>query len=148
MDQQGHSVFDNSMRRPWPITYGGCHSVFIDDIKVYNDSVFADDLWFSTDIEFLTIPCVSHDSFFCYRFDASVMNSLMLSIPYVSYHLVFIDDFDYSDNSMRQPWFYFCYRFDASVLNSLTLSISYVGCHLVFVDDFMVYSDFVFAEEL
>jgi hypothetical protein len=76
------------------------------------------------------------------------MNSLMLSIPYVSYHLVFIDDFDYSDNSMRQPWFYFCYRFDASVLNSLTLSISYVGCHLVFVDDFMVYSDFVFAEEL
>jgi hypothetical protein len=52
------------------------------------------------------------------------VNSLMLSIPYVSCHSVFIDDFDYSDNSMRQPWLYFCYRFDASVLNSLTLSLS------------------------
>jgi len=74
------------------------HSVFIDDFKVYSDSVFADDLWFSTDIEFLTIPCVSHDFIFCYRFDASVVNSLMVSISYISCHSVFIDDFDYSDS--------------------------------------------------
>jgi len=106
------------------ISYVICHSVFSDDIKVYRDSIFAYDIWFSIDIEFLTIPCVSHDSIFCYRFDASVVNSLKLSIPYVGCHLVFYDDFDYSDNSMRQPWLYFCYRFDASVLNSLTLSLS------------------------
>jgi hypothetical protein len=61
MDQQRHSVFDNSMRQPWLyfayqfdvsvmnsltllIPYVGCHSVFIDGFKVYGDSVFADDL--------------------------------------------------------------------------------------------------------
>ena len=80
------------------IPYVICHSVFSDDFKVYSDSVFSDDLWFSTDIEFLTIPCVSHDSIFCYQFDASVANSLMLSIPYVSCHSIFIDDFDNSDS--------------------------------------------------
>jgi hypothetical protein len=81
LDQQWHSVFDNSMRRPWlyfcyrfdasvvnsltlSITYNGCHSIFIDDFKVYSDSVFAADLWISSDIEVLTIPCVSHDSIF------------------------------------------------------------------------------------
>ena len=130
------------------IPYVICHSVFSGDFEVYSDSVFSDDLWFSTDIEFLTIPCVSHDSIFCYRFDVLVVNSLTLSIPYVSCHLVFINDFDYSDNSMRQPWLYFCYRFDASVLNSLTLSIPYVGCHSVFIDDFMVYRDSLFADDL
>jgi hypothetical protein len=34
--------------------------------------------------------------YFCYQFDASVVNSVTLSIPYVSFHSVFIDDFDYS----------------------------------------------------
>ena len=41
-----------------------CHLIFIDDFKVHSDSVFADDLWISRDIEFLPIPCVSHDSIF------------------------------------------------------------------------------------
>jgi hypothetical protein len=44
--------------------YGSCHSVFIDDFKVYRDVVFANDLWISNDIAFLTILCVNQDSFF------------------------------------------------------------------------------------
>jgi hypothetical protein len=79
------------------IPCGSCHSVFIDDFKVYNDSVFADDLWISSDIAFLTIPCVSHDSIFPidlmrqswihwrYRFHAVVVCGRC--------HSVFIDDF-------------------------------------------------------
>ena len=46
------------------VTYVGCHSVFIDDLKVYSYFVFAGDLWISHDIAFLTIPFVSHDSIF------------------------------------------------------------------------------------
>jgi len=38
--------------------------MFIDDFKVYRDDVFANDLWISSDIAFLTISCVSHDSIF------------------------------------------------------------------------------------
>jgi hypothetical protein len=54
MDQQWHSVFDNSLRQPW--------------------------------------------LYFCYRFDASIVNSLTLWIPLVSCHSIFIDDFKvYSD---------------------------------------------------
>jgi hypothetical protein len=121
MDQPSNSVFDNSMLQPW----------------VY----------------------------FCCRLDASVVNSLTLSITYVSCHSVFIDDFKvYSDcfrwlfmdhpshsvfdNSMRQPWVYFCYRFDASVVNSLTLLITYVGCHSPFINDYEVYSDCIFTIDL
>jgi hypothetical protein len=114
MDQPWLSVFDNSMHQPWlyffyrfdasivisltlSIPRGSCHSVFIDDFKVYNDSVFADDLWISSDIAFLTIPCVSHDSIFPidlmrqswihwrYRFHAVVVCGRC--------HSVFIDDF-------------------------------------------------------
>jgi hypothetical protein len=98
MDQPSHIVVDNSMRQPWvyfcyrfdvsvvnlltqSITYVGCNLLFIDDYKVYRDSVFADDLLY-----------------FCYQFDASVANSLTLSIPYVRCHSVFSDDFKaYSD---------------------------------------------------
>jgi hypothetical protein len=93
MDQPWHNVFDNSMRRPWlyfcyrfdasivnswtlSIPCGSCHSVFIDDFKVYCHSVFiedfkvysysilAGDLWIGRDIAFLTIPCVGHHSIF------------------------------------------------------------------------------------
>ena len=81
IDQLWHSSFDNSIRLPWlyfcyrfdasfmnsltmSIPYIDCHSVFIDDIKVYSDVVFADDLWISRDIAFLTIPCVMDDSIF------------------------------------------------------------------------------------
>jgi hypothetical protein len=81
MDQPWHGIFYNSMRRPWlyfcyrfdasvvnlltqSITHVGCHSVFIDDFKVYSDSTFADDLWISSDLAFMTIPCISHDCIF------------------------------------------------------------------------------------
>jgi len=93
MDQPSHIVVDNSMRQSWvyfcyrfdvsvvnlltqSITYVGCNLLFIDDYKVYRDSVFTDDLLY-----------------FCYRFHASVANSLTLSIPYVMCHSVFSDDF-------------------------------------------------------
>ena len=81
MDLHWLSVFDNSMRQPWfyfcygfyvsvvnsmrvSIPYSSCHSLLNDDLTVYSDSVFIDDLWICTDIAFLTIPCVSHDSIF------------------------------------------------------------------------------------
>jgi hypothetical protein len=81
MNQQWHSVFGNFMRRPWlyfcyrfdalfvnsvtlSIPYGRCHSVFIDDFKVYSYPIFGGDLWISRDIAFLTIPCVGHHSIF------------------------------------------------------------------------------------
>ena len=81
LHQQWHSIFENSMRHPWlyfcyrfdaavvnSLTLAmpdvGCHSVFIDNFKVYSDSVFADDLWISSDIVFLIIPCVILDSIF------------------------------------------------------------------------------------
>jgi len=85
MDQQWHSVFDNSMRQPWlyfwyrfdasimnsfllSIPHVSCHSVFSDDLKFYSDYVFTDDLWISRDITFSTIPCVNHDSIFAIEF--------------------------------------------------------------------------------
>jgi hypothetical protein len=46
------------------IPYVSYDSYFSDDFKVYNDSVFAEDLWITSDVVFLTIPCVSHDSIF------------------------------------------------------------------------------------
>jgi hypothetical protein len=81
MDQPWHNIFDNSMHQPWiyfcygfyasivnsmtlSIPYGSCHSVLNDDLTVYSDSVFANNLWICIDIAFLTIPCVSHDSIF------------------------------------------------------------------------------------
>jgi hypothetical protein len=121
-DQQWHSVFYNSMHRPWlyfcyrydasivnsltlSIPYVSCQSVFIDDFKVYRDVVFTDDLWINSDMVFF-------------------------------------------GNSMHHPWLYFCYRFDASVVDSLMLSIPYVCCHSVFSDDFNVYRDSDCANDL
>ena len=46
------------------IPCGSCHSVFIDDFKVYCYSVLAADLWISRDLAFFTIPCIRHDSIF------------------------------------------------------------------------------------
>jgi hypothetical protein len=70
------------------IPHVSCHSVFVHDFKVYNDSIFANDLWFSHDIAFLTIPCVGFDSIF------------FLSIPYMSWHSVFNDDFKFYSESV------------------------------------------------
>jgi hypothetical protein len=50
------------------IPYNMCHSVLNDDLIVYSDSGFANDLWICTDLAFLTIPCVSHDSIFAMDF--------------------------------------------------------------------------------
>ena len=103
MEQPWHTVFHNSVRQLWlyfcyrfdasvvnsfmlSIPYGSCHSVFIDDFNFYSDSVFADDLWISSDIASLTIPSVSHDSIsaidlmrrswihWCCRFQTLVVN--------------------------------------------------------------------------
>jgi hypothetical protein len=52
-----HSVFIDDFK-----VY--CHSVFIEDFKVYSYSILAGDLWIGRDIAFLTIPCVGHDSIF------------------------------------------------------------------------------------
>ena len=85
MDLHWHSIFDNSMHQRWlhfcyqfdtsvvksltlSIPYVSCHSVFIDDSKVYTVFVFTDNLWISSDIAFFTIPCVSHDSIFAMDF--------------------------------------------------------------------------------
>jgi len=146
MDQQRHSVFDNSMRQPWlyfayqfdvsvmnsfmlSIPYVSCHLVFSDNFKVYDDSVFADDLYICYDIAFFTIPCVGHDSIFA----IDSIRQLALSFQWWFQVL---------------QWISFCHRFDASVLNSLTLLIPYVGCHSVFIDGFKVYGDSVFADDL
>jgi hypothetical protein len=129
MDQPWHSVFANSMHPSWlyfynrfdasvvnsltlAIPYASYHLVFIDDFKVYKDSIFTDDLWISGDKAFLTIPGVSNDSnfvvksmcrpwlLFCYRFHAWAVNYLTLSIPYVSYDSDFSDDFKVYSNSV------------------------------------------------
>ena len=116
MDQKLNSVFDDSIRQPWvyfcyrfdalivnsltlSIPYDNCHSVFIDDFKVYSVSVFIDNLWIRRKIAFLTIPFVSHESIFAIdlmrrswihwrcRLDTSTVTHYLLTI-----HSVFADD--------------------------------------------------------
>jgi hypothetical protein len=110
MDQEWHSVFDNSMREPWlyfcyrldvlvmnslmlSIPYIRCNSVFSDDFKVYSDFVFADDFWSVVTRFSLAIPCVNEDS-------------------------VFYTDF------MRPPWISFRCRFHASSVAQFSMIIS------------------------
>jgi hypothetical protein len=146
--------------RTLPITNFDYHSIFIDDYKVYSDSIFADDLWIRSDIAFLTIPCV-YDSIWCVSREfidtVDYIRRMSLNIhwrlqglQWHCFHWWFMDQQWHSvfDNSMRQPWLYFCYRFDALVVNSLTLSISYGRCHSVFIDDFEVYNVSVFTDDL
>jgi hypothetical protein len=95
--QHWHTIFDNSMPQPWLtfcywfdalvvnsltllITYVCCHSVFIEDFKFNRDSVFADDLWISSDKLFL-------------QFHTSAMILFLLLIWCVGRE--FIDIFDY-----------------------------------------------------
>jgi len=146
VDQPWHSVFDNSMHQPWvylcywfdasvvnsltlSITYGNCHSVFIDDYKVKRDAVFADDLWIRGDSDFDNSMCRPW-LYFCYRFDASVLNSVMLSIPYVSCQSVFIDDFKvYTDSVFAD---------DLWISTNITfLTIPCVGHDSIFAIDLM-----------
>ena len=121
MDQEWHSVFDNSMHQPWlyfcyrfdasimnsfslSIAHVSWQLIFSEDLKVYSDSVFADNLWISRDITFSTIPCVNHDSIFAIE-------------SYIG------REFIYSINFVR-------------------------SCHSIFIDDFKVYSESVFADDL
>jgi len=132
------------------IPYVRCHSFFIDDFTVYRDSVFADDLWISCDIGFLTASAMTlyllSIGSVVHEFGDAVdfIRRLSLSIHCrfqvlqgLCFHWRFVDQQWHSvfDNSMRQPWLYFCYRFDALVENSLMLSIPCVSCNLVFIDD-------------
>jgi len=101
--------------------------------------------------------------YFCYRFDASVVSSRTLAIPYVRCHSFFSDDFNvYRDsvfandlrtnsdiafltipsinldsifaiNLMRRQWIHWRCQF---------------SCNLSFHDDFKVYKDVVFADVL
>ena len=111
------------------IPYFCWHSVFSDDCKFYRESILADDLWISSDIAFLTITCVTHD-YFCYRFDASIVNSLTLSIPYVDCHSVFIDDF--------KVYSYSVFAADLSISGDITfLTIPWIYRHSIFAIDLM-----------
>jgi hypothetical protein len=179
MDQPWHSIFDNSMRQPWlyfcfrfdasvvnsltmSIPWGMCHSVFIDDFKVYGYSVLAADLWISCDIAFLTIPWVGHDSIFSidlmwrswiywrYRFHAVAVTQYSLTILRSTVTLFgrwFMEQpwDSVFDNSLRRPWLYFFYQFHASIVNSLTLLIPCGSCHSKFIDHFKVYRYFSFG---
>ena len=116
-------------------------------------TIFAVDLWISSDIAFLTIHCVSHDSIFA----IDSIPQLSLSFQWwfqglqgLCFRWRFMDQRWYCVfvNSMSLLWLYFCYRFDALFVNSVTLSIPYVGCHSVFIDDFKVSSCCVFAGHL
>jgi hypothetical protein len=130
MDQQWHSVFDNSMHQPrlyfcyrfdasvvnsltLSITYVGCQSVFIDDVKVYNYRIFAGDLWISCDIAFLTIPCVSHDSIFAIDW-------------------------------MLRSWIHWHCRFHTSAVTQYSLTIIMFNKDSIFADDLWIGSDIAF----
>jgi len=110
MDQQWHNVFDNSIHRPWLFFaidlmrlswfQWRCrfHTAAVTQysLMIWRSTVtifFADNLWISCDIMFLTIACVSHNSIFTiylmlrlwiqwrYRFHTAVVTqySLMIS---------------------------------------------------------------------
>jgi len=68
--------------------------------------------------------------YFRYRFDASIVNSLTLSIPYVNCHSVFSDDFKfYSDSAFADDFW--------SVVTQFSLTIPCVNDDPVFSNDFM-----------
>jgi hypothetical protein len=176
MDQLWHSVFDNSMRQPWlyfcyrfdvlvmnsvtlSIPYISCHPVFIDNFKFKRDTVFVDDLWISSDIMFLTIPYVNHNSIFAiglirihwrcqFHMSAITQYSLMIIKVYscsvfagdlwISCDIAFLTipcishDFLFAIDSMRRSWIHWRCRLHTSTVtqNSLTISWSIVTLFL------------------
>jgi hypothetical protein len=118
------------------IKYVGCHSVFIDDFKVYSYSVFTADLWIRRDIAFLTIPCVSHDSIFAIdwmrrswiewrcRFYTSVVTQYSLMISSLTGTLFSLTI--YASAMTKHFW-----QFHASAMTLFFLSISCVGHELI-----------------
>jgi len=146
-------------------TYGGCHSVFIDDFKLYSEFVFAIELWISRDVAFFIIPCINHDSMFAINLmrlswihwrcrlhtlavtqysltiSSSTVTLFLLTIYGSALTYIFYD-------SMRPPWLYLCHRFDVSVMNSWMLSIPCGSYHLIFIDNFKVCCYSVLAGDL
>ena len=114
---------------------------------VYSDPVFADDFWFGNDVVFTNAFMHQRWLYFLFWFQASTVNWFSLSIPYVSYHSIFNDDFSvYSDSVFNydflvysnsvfnadfcissdvvfthdfkpQRWLYFCCWFQVSTMN-------------------------------
>jgi hypothetical protein len=92
-------------------------------------TIFAVDLWISSDIAFLTIHCVSHDSIFA--IDSIPQLSLSFQwwfqgLQWLNLRWRFIDQEGHNvfDNYMRQAWLYFCYRFHPSAITQFSVMIS------------------------
>jgi hypothetical protein len=125
------------------IQYVSYNSAFSDDFKVYSDSIFADDLWISSDIAFFTIPCVSHDSIFAIdlmrrswilwrcRFHMAAVTQYSLTISCSTETL-----FSLTIYRLVVTKRFWQFHASAMIVNSLTLSIPYVSCHSVLSDDF------------
>jgi len=181
MDQHRHCVFDdsmpqiriyfcyrfyaslvNSLTQSTPSV--SCHSYFSGNIKVYVDSVFADDFWSVATQFSLTIPCVNDDSVFSNDFIRQPWISirsrfypspwlnfqrLFLVLQWLSFCWRFMDQHWHCvfDDSMPQTRIYFCYRFYASLVNSLTQSTPSVSWHSYFSGNIKVYVDSVFADD-
>jgi hypothetical protein len=108
---------------------------------------FMDQPWHSIFDNSMLQPCL----YFCFQFEVSVVNSLMLSIPYVSCHSVLCEDFNVYNDSVFSIDLWFrrdiaFWHFHASAMTLFWLSIPYVRWHSVFSDDFKVYSDSVFSD--
>jgi hypothetical protein len=124
------------------ITYIGCHSVFIDDFKVYSYCVFADALWITIDIAFFTIPCLSHNSIFAIvlmrrssihlrcRFQTSVVSQFSVMISF-STEIQFSRTIYGSAVTLR------FLQFHASDMILFFLSISCVGRELIDAVDYI-----------
>jgi hypothetical protein len=153
------------------IPYGSCHSVFIDDFNVYSDSVFADDLWISIDIAFLTFPCVNQCSSFAIdwmrqswihwrcRFHTSVVTQyslMILGLQGLCFRWQFMDQ---QWHSVCQPWLYFSWRMESTAMTLFLLSIRCLCHEFIYAVDskcqlslsfqwwFQGLMDYVFAED-
>jgi len=152
----------NSLTRSTPSV--SCHSYFSGNIKVYVDSVFAEDFWSVVTQFSLMIPCVNDDTVFyndflrqpwisirCRFYPSPWLNfqRWFLVLQWLSFRWRFMDQHWHYvfDDSMPQTPIYFCYRFYASLVNSLTQSTPLVSCHSYFSGNIKVYVDSVFADD-
>ena len=124
------------------IPYVSYHSDFSDDFKVYSDSVFTYDLWSTSDIAFLTIPCVSHDSIFAIDFmrRSGIHRRCRFRTSVVTQFSLTISMFNVTQFSLTisgQYWHGFHRWFLASMMTLFSLLISCVHRELVFAVDFM-----------
>jgi hypothetical protein len=115
-------------------------TIFKDDFSFYSDLVFADDLWISTGIVCLTIPCIKHDFIFVIGFmrrswirwrcrlhmSAVTHTSLAISRSLVTLFSLTISG---------RLWRSFHWRFHASTMTLFSLLISFVNRELVCAAD-------------